>query len=144
MRILLIVADMILVIAACTGESARSGPIRPKLMLPPRTVGAAKDRLGGQVFLRQITLPGKGNTKAMTGTVRPYSKHVYRFSGRGGQELTVQLNFQTEGLEGHRDLMFWIQCRKWYPPGLDGGFLTLSWWQHCGQVGLFEAAQVQC
>jgi hypothetical protein len=88
------------------------------MLLPPCIVGAAKARLGGSKdHVRQISFSRGGHTATLKGMLRPYSKHIYRFRARGGQEMSIELRFQKEGVGRDGDLVFWVQCRGWYPPG---------------------------
>jgi hypothetical protein len=81
---------------------------------------------------RQISLPHAGNSATLKATLRPNSKHLYWFRGRGGQDMNIKLQIQKDGLGRDGDVVFWVQGRNWYPrdrfnailEGIDKGGVT--------------------
>jgi hypothetical protein len=66
---------------------------------------------------RHISINPGPDPTVLKGTLRPYSKHIYRFHARAGQEMTIRLLPQKQEAESKRDIVFWVQSRGWYPSG---------------------------
>lgn len=80
-------------------------------------VYAASAEQEGSQRVRQISFGHGRRAAVLKATLRPYSKHIYRFRARVGQEMAIQLFFQKERAGREGDLVFWVQSRGWYRPG---------------------------
>jgi hypothetical protein len=98
----------------------------------PLIVRAAPSGHEGSQHVRQIRFSHGGTATVLTGVLRPYNRHTYRFRARVGQEMSIQLRLRKEGAGSKKDLVFWVQSRGWYPPssntalleGIDKGGVT--------------------
>jgi hypothetical protein len=102
-------------------------------LVPSRSANVAAAHLReSQDHVRKISLSHGRTATVLKGALRPYTKHIYRFRARIGQEMTIQLRLRRDGEVSQKDLVFWVQSRGWYPPssntalleGIDKGGVT--------------------
>jgi hypothetical protein len=87
-------------------------------LLPPLIVDAESEQLGKRKEqVQQINLDDERQPIMLKGTLQPYSRHIYRFRGRVGQEMIIRLDIQKERSERDGEVVFWVQSNGWYPPG---------------------------
>ena len=97
----------------------------------PLIVASSFGQSGSRNIVRQIKFEPEHTSAVLRALLRPYTSHIYRFHGREGQRIHVNLHVVTKKAEEQDDIVFWAQSRDYIPgrntlllEGIDKGGVT--------------------